>query len=137
MTKNEKKSSKNKKSVLITYIFLTIFCIIFDRVYALFGHGVESPYMQWVFVIPLVGLLVLLLLYFPLRKRGKGRFGFNAFNSGIATLTIGSLTEGILEIAGASSPYMKWFLYVGIGFVAIGIVALIYSFFQKKENSFA
>ena len=37
------------------FIMITIFTFIFNKVYGIFGHGVTSPYMTYMFLYPLVG----------------------------------------------------------------------------------
>lgn len=46
---------KNKTAAV--YLAATVFTIIIDRIYAVFGHGVSSRNMSWMFLYPLVGAL--------------------------------------------------------------------------------
>jgi hypothetical protein len=82
--------------------------------------------MTWMFLYPLLGgtlIYLLLELLVPKVREAPGfRFSFNLYNSGIAVLTIGSFLKGILEIAGADSPYAILFPAVGWIFVIAGVV---------------
>ena len=56
----------------------------------------------------------------------------NIYNSGIAILTVGSLLYGILEIAGISSVYIKYYSIVGWIAIGLGITALFIIKFKKR-----
>jgi hypothetical protein len=114
-----------RKGVLITYGAITVFCIIFNFIYAQFSHGVDSVWMTFMFLFPLVGCVGLFGLAALLGSKTLPRFSFNAYNSGIATLLTGSLLRGICEIAGTASFYQDVFFVVGAGFVVVGIVYAI------------
>lgn len=113
-----------RKTVLV-YLILALVSVFIDQLYALFGHGVRSAAMTWMCLYPLIGgalIYLLLHLLIPEVKNAAGfRFAFNIYNSGIATLTAGSFLKGILEIAGADSPYTAVFPAVGWIFIAAGI----------------
>lgn len=95
------------------------------QIYSLFGHGVRSAAMTWMFLYPLLGgsLIYLLidLLVPAVKARPAYRLFCNLYNAGIAALTAGSFLKGILEIAGASSPYLPWFFGAGWLLVAAGM----------------
>ena len=113
------------------YLFTTLFCIVLNYVYSLFGHGVSSPFMSYAFVFSLVlGVVGFILLgWLDLNNR----IAFNLYNAGIATLTVGSILRGILDIAGADTIYPVYYFIAGAVFVAIGV--LIY-FYQWAEANF-
>jgi len=48
------------------------------------------------------------------------RIAFNIYNAGIATLTVGSILQGIIDIAGADTTYPVYYFVVGTVFVFIG-----------------
>lgn len=99
------------------------------KIYGVFGHGVESASMTWMFLYPLIGGMVFFFVVrtlFPKVNYLNGyRVFYNLHNSGIALLTFGSMAKGIFEIAGTASDYTKIFFIVGWGFVSIGITILI------------
>ncbi len=120
------KQNRTLVKTAIAYLMMAIFCFVFQQVYNLFGHGVTSAALSLIFLYPLLaGVLPFFLLSLLLPQAGKlanARFSFNCYHSGIATLTVGSLLQGIFEIAGTGSPYTVLFLLIGSLFVLIGLV---------------
>lgn len=117
--------NKRIRKTIIVYFFISIFTIIFDRVYSMFSHGVNSSYMYLMFLYPLIGGTVSYLIFDILVSNfnyKKFRLYFNIYNSGIAVLTVGSLLHGIMEIAGTSSPYLIYYTIVGWLAVGFGVV---------------
>ncbi len=101
----------------LTYALVSLLCIVVTEVYSLFGHGVRSAAMDLMFLLPLLGgALPFSLRYLRLRRTESKpipRFAFNAYNSGIATLTVSRLLTGVFVIAGAANPYPRWLLLLG------------------------
>ena len=121
------KFSASKKTG-ITYLILTVVTVIIEKIYRLFGHGVTSPAMTWMFLYPLVGgLLIHLVSRTKIGIVDSERFRsfFNLYHSGIATLTAASFLMGVLEIAGTDSVYLPYFYIVGFGMVLFGILPLL------------
>jgi hypothetical protein len=114
---------------IIVYMILSVAAIIINNIYTMFGHGVTSAAMTWMFLYPLLGgTLVMLLIkrIAPTAVKAPGfRLAFNLYNSGIAVLTVASFLRGILEIAGADSPYTIPFYIVGIAFAAAGFLVFL------------
>jgi len=114
---------------IITYSLLTIGIYLFAKIYQLFGHGVTSPWMSNAYLYLLgLGVFVFVLLKMSIpeivQQRGFRPF-YQIYNSGIAILINGMLLRGILEIAGGSSAYVSWFLFVGWGLIGIGVVLFL------------
>lgn len=126
------------KNTIITYIILTAAAYIFDKIYALFGHGVSSPWMSNMYICLLIlGVVVYTALSaaIPDIVLRKGyRLFYNTYNSGIAVLITGMLLKGILDIAGGTSRFVSWFLYTAYGFLA---AALIIFLMIVRENASA
>ena len=106
------------------YFAVSILCIVITNIYALFGHGVRSESMDFMFLFPLIGGSVLFLLaaflwpHLPERLRDMSRMGYNLYNSGIAALTTAAMLTGIMEIAETGS---KWIQYIRIaGYILAG-----------------
>ena len=125
--------NKRIKKTIIIYFLITIFLIIFDRVYSLFSHGVSSLSMNLMFLYPLLGGVVVyyILGYLSKNKKNSMIISFNIYNSGIAILTVGSLLKGIMDIAGTSSEYIKYYLIIGIFFVCTSIIMFIKSIYNQ------
>lgn len=120
----------NTKKTASIYIFTTLLCVALNYVYSLFGHGVSSLFMSYAFVFSLVlgviGFIVLGWLNL------ENRVAFNLYNAGIATLTVGSILRGVIDIAGADTTYPVYYFFVGAVCVAIG--GLIYFYQWIKTN---
>jgi hypothetical protein len=110
------------------YSAVSAACLVITHVYALFGHGVRSASMDWMFLYPLAagtGVFSLPALLWP---RLPGRFqvfsraGYNLYNSGIAALTSAAMLTGIMEIAGGGS---KWIRYIRWGGYILAGTAVI------------
>lgn len=114
---------------VLTYAFFTILCILANKVYSLFSHGVSSVYMTYMFLYPLIGcaiVIVPLWVFVRQIKVVKGyRLFFNLYNSGIACLTFASFLNGIVIIAGTTTPYALVLFLAGAIFIVLSFIALI------------
>ncbi len=103
-----------------------MFCVLFDNVYALYTHGVESAAMSLMFLYPLVGgaaIYVVLWHFDPFGERARhSRLFRNAYNAGLVTLTAASAMQGVMDIAGTSSPYTAVFVVCGALLCAAGFI---------------
>lgn len=94
--------------------------------------------MTYMFLYPLLcGALVFFLLSFAapaIAQKKEYRLFLNLHNSGIAVLTVGSLLQGVLEIAGGSFPGLWMFYAVGWAFMAVGLCFLIKMLTGKGEG---
>lgn len=123
----------NTKKTVITYLVITLFCIAFNYFYSIFGHGVSSPFMSYAFVFSLIlGVVGYVIIG---RLNLENRIAFNLYNAGIATLTVGSLLRGILDIAGADSAYPIYYFVVGTIFAMIGSLLFFYQWTLTKSNN--
>ena len=103
---------KYMKKQIITYLIASIACIIFSIIYETFSHGVYSLFMICSFAIPLIlGCFISLVLY--KRKISYGRVEINLYNAGVATLTFGSIFQGVLEIYGTTNFKVYIYFFVG------------------------
>lgn len=142
LDKKEKSKKYRYRKTVIAYACTAAGTFIFNYVYTIFGHGVRSNYMTYMFLYPLIsGVFYLFLwLVFPKLNLFTGyRLFYNLFNSGIALLTTGSMLKGIMEIAGTSSVYLKFYfavgyLFLGAGFIVMMILAFHYSTEATKYN---
>ena len=115
------------------YMLTTLFCIVFNYIYSLFGHGVSSPYMSYAFVFSLVlGVLGFTVIG---RLNLVNRTAFNLYNAGIATLTVGSILRGIIDIAGADTVYPAYYFFVGTIFVVVSGVIYLYQWIQINQSN--
>jgi len=129
MNKQINPTVRRPKKTAAIYFILSAVSIAVDNIYALFGHGVRSYSMSFMFLYPLIGgMLIFLLLGFIAPEVSGGRMyrsGYNLYNFGIATLTTGSFFKGILDIAGTASEYTVYFFIAGWSLAAAGLTMLI------------
>lgn len=104
------------------YLFISIFFILFGAVYEYFSHDVYSWFMLYAFVFPLVGGALPFLGMAFYRIPIPGRISSNLYHSGIATLTSGSVFEGVLEIYGTSNRLVLVYWVLGTFFLLLGLI---------------
>ena len=133
----------------IIYFFVTVFTGSFAAVYERFGHGVYSEAMLYAYGIPLLlgtGLSYYLSVGARPRKLSYGRqapglsvfsreaqvrIGANLLNSGVASLTVGAIVYGILEIYGTTGRLTVVYFYAGLPLVLIGFLTVIVSYLRS------
>ena len=115
-------NKKRFKKILISYTLITIFFFVFSRIYEAFSFGETSSHMHYLFAVPLVGgiILVILLKVLPYLSR----ISLNLWNSAIAIVTTGSLFRGIVNLSGRSTTLDAPYWYVGISFAIIAILSI-------------
>jgi hypothetical protein len=126
---------RNPQQKLILWdLSATLFCALFGAVYELFGHGVYSYGMLYAFAFPLVLGVTPLLLFTMLRLPYPNRFARGVYHAGIATLTVGSLVTGALEIYGTTNPLTLVYWIVGAALAAIGAAAYLVSTLRNRNR---
>ena len=116
-------------------MLLTIFCFAFSRIYESFSFGETSIHMHYLFALPLVGGILLLL--FMKIIPNLSRLSLNLWNSAVATMTAGMLFRGIVNLSGRSTTLDISYWYVGAGFVALALFSMVFtrSVWVDKETS--
>lgn len=120
-------SGTNEKSraeqTAFVYFLIALFCALFGAVYEVFSHEVYSFYMIYAFAFPLVGGT---LPFWLLARNGRGKYpgtvACNLYHSGIATLTVGSMIRGVLDIYGTTNKLSGYYFSVGGLLVIIGVI---------------
>lgn len=123
----------SKLKSFISYILTSFFLFIFQLIYHQYSHGIISNKLQYVWLYPLILLIVCLILDF-LIDVWNHRLALNLINSGIAALVVGSMLTGVLDIAGSDSPFLFIYNYVGFGLVIIGFLLLFIRLPQKTKG---
>lgn len=128
-TKKKSRKKQIRRTIWI-YLVVAILMIVSNKVYAIFGHGVHSAVMTWMFLYPLLGGVLLFLLMDRLLPDTTTRFSgyrlfYNSYNSGIAVLTTASFLKGVFDIAGTNSSYIALFYAVGWLFIGLGLGVLL------------
>lgn len=116
--------SDHKRALVTGYVYLLIalFCVCFGAIYEHFSHQVYSFHMIYAFLFPLVGGS---LVFFGISLWDRPmpvHLACNLYHSGIATLTVGSIFTGVLEIYGTTNRLTIVYWVVGWGFVASALL---------------
>ena len=130
----EKKPSAKQKLILIDLI-AALFCALFGAVYEAFGHGVYSYGMLYAFAFPLALGVFPLYLIDVLHAPYPGKALRNLWHAGIATLTVGSIVSGVLELYGTTNPLTIVYWILGGAAVLTGIVGYAFRLLKKKRKA--
>ena len=120
-----KASKKRFKKTAVVYALITIFFFIFSRIYEHFSFGETSVYMHYLFGVPLVGGMVLLI--FQKMIPNLSRLSLNLWNSAVATIATGVLFRGIVNLSGRSTTMDLPYWYVGIGLAGLALLSMIFT----------
>ncbi|MBO5070842.1 MAG: hypothetical protein J6C37_10865 [Roseburia sp.] len=120
------RTSRSAVRTAFIYLLISLFCMIFGAVYEIFSHEVYSFYMIYAFAFPLVGgTLPYLVIGLSRRKRYPGILAKNLYHAGIATLTVGSVLQGVLDIYGTTNSLIRFYWVVGAVLILIGIISYL------------
>ena len=103
-------------------LVISAFVAIFGAVYECFSHGVWSGYMVYAFMIPLLLDAVPFTLLALRCRPMPGRWVLNFHHAGVATLTVGSIFEGVLVIYGTTHPMTMVYWIVGPVLLLLGLL---------------
>lgn len=128
---NGKKASKTS----FVYLLISLFCVLFGAVYEIYSHEVYSYFMLYAFTFPLAGGTLPFSIFTLIKiKRYPNALSRNLYHFGIATLTVGSIIRGVLDIYGTTNALSEWYWRVGAAFVIAGVLVHILSAFFKSIN---
>lgn len=129
------------KRVSMKYFLSAAIALVFALIYEYFSHGVYSMSMLLAFLYPFIGGIIYIFLAVNLDCVRKA-FGIasNLFMAGIATLTVGSLFTGVLEIYGTTNKLMIVYKLLGSISLSFGIVLfllcrLVYKRREENKNT--
>ena len=120
-----KASKKRFKKTAVVYALITIFFFIFSRIYEHFSFGETSVYMHYLFGVPLVGGMVLLI--FQKIIPNLSRLSLNLWNSAVATIATGVPFRGIVNLSGRSTTMDLPYWYVGVGLAGLALLSMIFT----------
>lgn len=123
---------------LITGTGVSAFLAVFNLVYTSLSYEESSPHMRWAFLFPLVFCAVPAALL--LAAGGTFRIprpAYNLWNGGVATLVCGCLFRGVVDIAGRSTDWDRYYYLLGAALmiVAIAIAAAAELYRGRAETS--
>lgn len=121
------KGKKQAEKTAFVYFLVALFCALFGAVYEGFSHEVYSFYMIYAFAFPLVGGTL------PFWLLARMKCGFypgsavrNLYHSGIATLTVGCIVKGVLDIYGTTNELSGYYFKVGGVLLLACVIKLLY-----------
>ena len=120
-----KASKKRFKKTAVVYALITVFFFIFSRIYEHFSFGETSVYMHYLFGVPLIGGMVLLI--FQKMIPNLSRLSLNLWNSAVATIATGVLFRGIVNLSGRSTTMDLPYWYVGVGLAGFALLSMIFT----------
>lgn len=115
LTIPESDNTMQAAKTAFVYILLAVFCALFGGIYEYFGHEVYSFFMIYAFAFPLAGgALPFFIIFWSKAKIYPCAAARNLYHSGIATLTVGSILRGVLDIYGTTNSLVQYYFYAGI-----------------------
>ena len=120
-----KTNNKRFKKTAVVYTLITVFFSIFSRIYEHFSFGETSVYMHWLFGVPLIGGVVLLI--FQKLIPNISRLSLNLWNSAVATIAAGVLFRGIVNLSGRSTTLDLPYWYVGLVLAGLALLSMIFT----------
>lgn len=120
-----KTNNKRFKKTAVVYTLITVFFSIFSSIYEHFSFGETSVYMHWLFGVPLIGGVVLLI--FQKLIPNLSRLSLNLWNSAVATIAAGVLFRGIVNLSGRSTTLDLPYWYVGLVLAGLALLSMIFT----------
>jgi len=122
--------STSAKKIAKRYAIAALGCAAFALIYAQFSHGVHSPFMTFMFAIPLVGGAAI-AVGSSIAHVDLPRGTRQAWALAIASLTVASCLRGVFDIAGTASPLLVVYLIAAVVFAVSGVVLA----FRKRARA--
>lgn len=121
---------------LLLYGVITLACGLFSFIYEQHSHQVYSNYMIYLFAVPLALGAFPQLIFVGLPKLDiGGSWQRIIHNFSIATLAIGVLLQGMLEIYGTTSTFVVLYFVVGLGLLMVSIALWLSALSNHKESA--
>ncbi len=116
------------------WLVATVSTVFFAAVYECFSHQVYSRAMILAFLYPLLGgLMPTTLLMLAKAKLKPGEWTRSLWDAGIASLTLGSLFGGVLEIYGTTSRLSAVLPVLGWTLLALGLLLWILELCRREK----
>lgn len=110
--------------IVLRYVVAAAACALFAFVYSRFSHGVQSPFMTLMFMVPLLGGALPALVARLANVRPAPRVSRQAWALALASLTVACCLQGIFEIAGTNSPLLVAYPVIALLFAVVAAVGL-------------
>ena len=122
-------NSKRLLKTAFIYLLVSVFCALFGAVYEIYSHEVYSFFMIYAFAFPLVcGALPFCVFALIGKHTYPSLTACNLLHSGTATLTVGSIVRGVLEIYGTTNKLSSYYWFVGLILYLLGIIIFVLQF---------
>jgi glucan phosphoethanolaminetransferase (alkaline phosphatase superfamily) len=115
---------QRSKQALRGYVIGSICCAVFSSVYESYSHGVYSPFMMGLCLVPLL-LGVLPALVFWKKSFVFSPLEWNLWHFGVATLMVGCCLRGIFDIYGTAVSLVNVYWLGGIGMLMVFVTLTI------------
>lgn len=120
-TDNKRRSQRTA----LVYLLASILCALFGAVYEHFSHEVYSFYMIYAFAFPLVlGCLPFTVISFSDSETYLPLLARQCYHFGVASLTVGSVFIGVLEIYGTTNALSVVYFIVGAVLISAALLTL-------------
>lgn len=116
------------------YAAITVGCGLVSFIYELFSHGVYSNFMVYLFAIPLfLGVMPELAtrIWPKLAVGSSWQRTVRAF--AVATLVVGSLLEGVVEIYGTTNQFIMYYFWTGLGLLLMSLAMWFVQFKKHRQ----
>ena len=118
-------NARRAAKTAFVYLLISLFLVLFGAVYERYSHEVYSFYMLYAFVFPLAGGVLPFSIIFLYGANRYPPVGVRRlYHFGIATLSVGSIIRGILEIYGTTNALVRWYWIIGAGLIVLSIILL-------------
>ena len=118
--------TKAAKALSRFYLPASLVVLLFGAVYEYFSHGVWSAFMVYAFLFPLLfGRFFWETAAARDRKPKTPLLFLFAENASVATLTVGFLVRGILEIYGTTNYLSPYYFIAGGALALIAAIAWV------------
>lgn len=108
---------------LAIYVGITAFTALFGAVYETFSHGVYTYYMLYAFAYPLaLGVIPYIAIVLKGMENYSTQLSSVIYHSGVATLTVGSIIEGVLVIYGTTNDLTGVYPIIGDALLISAVV---------------
>ena len=122
-------STLDIKNEIIKHFIISIFIAFLGFTYELFSHNVDSFYMKYAFLIPLLfGVIInITLLLLKIKIFKTSNMFYNEF---IYTSVVGFLLKGALDIYGTTNKFLIVYLIISLTLL---FISLLTNFLIKKK----
>ena len=117
------------------WLLVTVGTVFFAAVYECFSHQVYSRAMILAFLYPLLGGLLPATLLMMKAELQPGEWARSLWGAGIASLTLGSLFRGALEIYGTTSRLSTVYPVLGWALLALGLISWTVDLGRREKKT--